>query len=198
MLTNWRKSIDSSKAELKIHKKSEKGFRAQLADLEKAQDTLQQAREIFQKSAILTQNHLADHLSCIVTKAIRAVFYEKDVYFKVEFVERRNTTECDMWIQEGEFKYSLLESRGFGMTDIVSFALRVAYILLHTSDNVLIIDEPFRNLSKDKHEVASQMIKEISKELDMQFIISTHVDLLERYADKVFRVSQTDGVSKIY
>ena len=84
------------------------------------------------------------------------------------------------------------------MTDIVSFALRVAYILLHTSDNVLIIDEPFRNLSKDKHEVASQMIKEISKELDMQFIISTHVDLLERYADKVFRVSQTGGVSKIY
>lgn len=198
MLTNFRKSLDAKKTELQLHEQSECKHTQQLLELEKESDTLTEAREIFQKAAILTQNHLATHISTIVTKALRATFHEKDVQFKVEFVERRNVTECDMWIEENGFRYSLLGSRGFGMTDIVSFALRVAYILLHTSDNVLIIDEPFRNLSEDKHEVASQMIKELSKELDIQFIISTHVQLLKEYADKAFYVKQKGGISNIY
>lgn len=198
MLTNLRKSLNAKKTELKLHRASEQKHIQRLSELEKESELLTEAREIFQKASILTQNHLATHISTIVTKALRATFHEKDVQFKVKFVERRNVTECDMWIEENGFRYSLLESRGFGMTDIVSFALRVAYILLHTSDNILIIDEPFRNLSEDKHEVASQMIKELSKELGIQFIISTHVPLLKEYADKAFYIKQKQGISKIY
>jgi DNA repair exonuclease SbcCD ATPase subunit len=195
---NLRKSLDAKKTELQLHIQSEQKHIQTLSELEKESKLLQEAREIFQKAAILTQNHLATHLSTIVTKALRVTFYEKDVQLKVEFVERRNVAECDMWIEEDGYKYSLLESRGFGMTDIVSFALRVAYILLHNSDNVLVIDEPFRNLSEDKHEGTSQMIKELSKELGIQFIISTHVPTLKEYADKAFFVKQKDGISIIY
>lgn len=198
MLKDWRDVIDHKKIELKLHTKLESKYTSDLKKFEKEQDLLQSAREIFQKSALITQNHLADHLSNIVTKALQSVFFEKDVSFKVEFVERRNTTECDMCIEENGFRYSLLNSRGFGMTDIASFALRIAYILLHTVDNVLIIDEPFRNLSEDKHEFASQMIRELSKELDMQFIISTHVDKLKEFADVAFLIRQENGVSKTY
>lgn len=198
MLTKFRKKIDSKKTELKLAEASEKKHIEQLSELEKEHTSLSEAREIFKKAAVLTQNNLAQHLSTIVTKALRTTFYEKDVYFKVEFVERRNVTECDMWIEENGHKYSLLESRGFGMADIVSFALRVSYILLDNYDDVLIIDEPFRNLSGDKYEVTSKMIKELSTELNIQFIISTHVQLLREYADKAFQVLQKNGVSKTY
>ena len=198
MLRNFRKKIDERKTELKLCKQSEKRYAKRLLELEKESDAIQEAREIFQKASVLTQNYLANHLSNIVTKALRTTFPEKNVSFKVEFVERRNVSECDMWIEEDGHRYSLLESRGFGMTDIASFALRVAYILLSDSDNVLIIDEPFRNLSEDKHEYASQMIKELSKELFIQFIISTHVLSLKEYSDKSFFVKQKQGVSKIY
>jgi len=198
MLQSYREKINNSLTELQFHKASEKKHKELLLELEKESDTLQEAREVFQKAAILTQNHLAVHLSTIVTKALRATFYEKDVYFKVEFVERRNVTECDMYIEENGFRYSLLESRGFGMTDICSFSLRIAYILLHTCDNFLAIDEPFRNLSEDKHEIVSQMIKELAKELNMQFVIGTHVPSLREHADKSFHVLQNKGVSAIY
>ncbi len=198
MLTNYRKQIESKKTELAIFKSLRKKHTLQLLKFREESNTLKEARELFQKAAVLTQNHLANHMSTIVTKALRATFYEKDVYFKVEFVERRNVTECDMWIEENGYKYSLLESRGYGMTDITSFALVVAYIFLHTSENILMIDEPFRNLSEDKHEIASQMIKELSTELSMQFIIATHVPSLREYADKSFQILQKKGVSNAY
>jgi len=197
MLTNYRKSLDTKKAELKFYIQAKQQYTKQLAKLEKESNALTEAREIFQKAAILTQNHLAKHLSVIVTKALRATFHEKDVYFKVEFTERRNTTECDMWIEENGYRYSLFESRGFGMTDVISFALRVAYILLHKTDNVLIIDEPYRNLGKDKHEVASQMIRELAEELNMQFIICTHSDTLISFAHKSFHVKQRNEISEV-
>lgn len=198
MLKKYRKNIEEKKTTKKIFLAAEQRHKARLEDLQKESDTLSEARELFQKASILTQNHLAQHLSVIVTQALRTVFYEKDVYFKVEFVERRNVTECDMWIEENGYKYSLLESRGFGMTDISSFALKVAYILLHESDDVLIIDEPFRNLSENKHVIASQMIKELSEELNIQFIIATHVQALRDHSDKSFHISQKNGVSETY
>lgn len=198
MLKTYRKQIDDNLTELKLHKTTKDRLTIKLSKLEKESVALQEARDIFQKASILTQNHLSFHLSSIVTKAINTAFYEKELDFKCEFVERRNTTECDMWIEENGFKYSLLGSRGLGMTDIISFALKVAYILLHTSENILIIDEPFRNLSEDKHEVASQMIKELSKELNMQFVISTHVPSLREHADTSFHIIQDVGVSNVY
>lgn len=198
MIQNFRKIIDNKLTELNLYQASETKHMKLLSELEKESDILAEAREVFQKASILTQNHLAVHLSSIVTKALRAVFYEKNVNFKVEFVERRNVTECDMWIEEDGFTYSLLESRGFGMTDICSFALRVAYVLLHSCDNLLLIDEPCRNLSKDKHEVASGMIKELAKELGMQFIIATHSGEMIFHADKSFNIIQKNKISKIY
>jgi len=198
MLQNYRNKIDDKRAEVRVREKSEKVLKSKLKHLEEESKSLEEARDIFKKAALLTQNYLASHLSTIVTKALRATFFEKDMHFKVEFVERRNVTECDMWFEENGHSYSLLESRGYGMTDIASFALRVAYVLLHSSENMLVIDEPFRNLSEDKHEAASQMIKELSKELDMQFIISTHVAMLREYADKSFQILQKEGVSKSY
>jgi len=198
MLKQYRKALDVKKGLLSLVVQSKIKHTAVLAELEKESDILHEASIVFKKSAILTQNHLADHLSLIATKALKAVFPEKDVELVVEFVERRNTTECDMWIEEGGHQFSLMESRGFGMTDIVSFALRVAYTLLHSSDNVMIIDEPFRNLSKDKHAAASLMIQELSEELGIQFIICTHSTDLIEYADKAFHVDQTqDGISFI-
>lgn len=198
MLTKYRTQIDKKRTELELRKVSKKKHMKQLKDFQEESDILHEVREIFQKASILTQNYLAEHLSTIVTKAIQAVFYDKDISFLVEFVERRNSTECDMYFVENNRKFSLLESRGYGMVDIASFALKVSYILLDNSEDLLAIDEPFRNLSEDNHEEASRMIKELSTELDMQFIISTHIHTLRQYADKAFHVIQSNGESKVY
>jgi DNA repair exonuclease SbcCD ATPase subunit len=198
MIKNYRKLIDKKLTELELKKKDILRYTAELEILTDDAVLLDQAKGIFKKASLITQNHLAKHLESIVTKAIQAVFFEKEVYFKVGFVERRAGIECDMWLEENGHEYEILSSRGYGMADIVSFALRVAYILLHSSDNILIIDEPARNLDKDKHAFASQMIKTLSKELNMQFIMGTHSEDFISHADKAFHVIQdSKGVSSV-
>jgi len=63
--------------------------------------------------------------------------------------------------------------------------------------NVIILDEPLRFLSEDKQERASQMIKELSDRLGIQFIIVTHNATLAGYADKVFRVRMRNKKSVV-
>lgn len=198
MIARYREIIDEKKVTKRLHEESKLEYTEQLKELGKESKALNEAREIFKKAAVLTQNHLADHLASIVTKALNAVFPEKNLTFNVEFVERRNTSECDMWVEEDGFKYSILDSRGYGLVDVISFSLKVAYILLSGLDNVLIMDEPFRNLDITKHEYASQMVRGLSKELEIQFIIATHVLALKEYADRSFSVVQKAGISEVH
>jgi DNA repair exonuclease SbcCD ATPase subunit len=59
------------------------------------------------------------------------------------------------------------------------------------------LDEPFRFVSSDLQDRASQMVKELSEKLGLQFIIITHNPTLASYADKTFEVHLHKGRSII-
>lgn len=198
MLKNLRKYVEEKKVVIKLCEQTKETNKKKLSKLESELESLQEAREVFKKASKIVQNNLVKHLSSIVTKAIKTVFYEKDISFHMEFIERRNTIEADMWIEEDGYKYSILDSRGYSVVDVISFSLKVAYVLLQTTDNILIIDEPFRNLAKNKHAIASEMVKKLSTELKTQFLIATHSEELKEYADKTFQVVQKNGISSCY
>ena len=58
------------------------------------------------------------------------------------------------------------------------------------SNNVILLDEPFRDLSLDLHPKASEMIQEIAQKLALQIIMITHSDDLTDAADRVFRAQK--------
>ena len=157
---------------------------------------LEEARVIFQTAAQITQTQLAERIEKIVSSALAAVF--PDPYtFKIEFVKKRNSTECNLLFEKNGKTRSPLSACGFGAADIASLALRVAYWKLdENARNCLILDEPTRYLSLDKHESASMMISQLSKMPGgLQFLIVTHSKSLSKYADKCFKVEQKEGVS---
>lgn len=163
-------------------------YELQLEVLELDYEDHVKVREVYQKAAVLTQTYLEGHISSIVTNALQSVFYEKNLEFKVEFDKKRNSTECNLTILDDGEEYDLLEDKGFGVSDVSSFALRVAYILLDSVDNVIIMDEPFRNLDKERTPYASKMVSELCKKVGMQLIVSTHIDDLTESADNVIRL----------
>lgn len=195
MPINYKEKLDRKKFLLDDRKQEVQKLEKELSIIEKELSDHERVRIIFKQAALLTQNSLSTHIGAIVTRTIASVFFEKDIEFKAEFVERRNKTECDLYIVENEERYDLLDDRGHGMADIASMALRVAYISLDNCDNVLIMDEPFRNLDADRQPYASKLISELSKELDMQFIISTHIQDLISYADNHIMVKIKNGES---
>ena len=157
----------------------------------------EQAKEIIREVGLKTQQQLQFHISDIASLALEAVF--PDPYtLSVEFVQRRNKTECDLSFTRGENKIDPLEASGGGAVDIAAFALRIAsWSMNHPKTrNVIILDEPFRFLSEDMQEQASTMLKEISERLGIQFIIVTHEQTLTEYADKVFEVKKNIKTKK--
>ena len=161
----------------------------------------EEAREILRDVGLKTQQQLQYHISDITSLALEAVF--EDPYELVaEFVQRRNKTECDLYFSRRDSQVNPLEASGGGAVDVAAFALRIAAWSMQSPKrrNVIILDEPmkFLDTQTDRLERASQMLKELSERLGLQFIIVTHEDTLTQYADRVFRVRQSKrGISHI-
>ncbi len=129
--------------------------------------------------------------------ALASVF--DDPYeFLVRFIQRRNKTECDLLFTKNGQACDLFEAAGYGAVDIANFALRAAIWSIHPSRNTQLLDEPFRNLSSDYHEKASEMVKKVSDSLGLQIIMVTHQKDMISAADNIIEVEKgPDGISRI-
>jgi len=158
----------------------------------------EEVREIVREVGLKTQEAMQYHIGDITSLALEAVF--TDPYeLSVEFVQRRNKTECDLlFVRDGE-SIDPIDGSGGGTVDVASFALRIASwsMKIPKLRNTIVLDEPLRFLSEDKQEQASKMLKEVSARLGIQFIIVTHETTLTQYADKVFTVKLKKGVSHV-
>jgi DNA repair ATPase RecN len=169
-----------------------------LLDLRKKTKQHERALELVKLAALKTQEQIQFHISDITSLALSAVFPEP-YKLVLEFVERRNKTECDLYFSRNEERLNPLDSSGGGPVDIASFALRIASWSLKqpNGNNTIILDEPFKNLSKEYREQGSMLLQEVSQKLGIQFIIVTHMPILTQYADKVFTVENKNKISKI-
>ena len=151
----------------------------------------EQAIEVVKKVGLKTQQSLQYHISDTVSMALNSVF--DDPYtMSVEFVERRGKTECDLLFQRGNQFIDPLSASGGGAVDVASFALRVASWSMQfpKTRNVLLLDEPFKNLSEGLLPKASEMLKQVSDKLGLQTIMITHSEALIESADKVFQIQK--------
>jgi len=146
----------------------------------------QKASVIIKQIGIQTQQQLQFMISETTSLALQSVFpnpYE----LKVEFVERRNQIECDIYLARDEKQYNPSEDVGGGVVDISCFSLRISCFSLQGGlTPSFILDEPFKNLSKEYRKPAAEMLKELSRKLNIQFIIVTHEPTISEIADKTF------------
>jgi len=159
---------------------------------------LEKAHEIVKLVGGETQQQVHYHISDITSLALEGVF-ENPYKLILDFVERRGKIECDLLFERDGERVKPKRASGFGSLDISSLALRIACWSMKSPRTrpTIIIDEPFKHLSEKYHESASQMVKEISSKLGIQFIISTHIPTLATYADREFKVSLKNKVSKV-
>ena len=183
------KRIASAKSDLEIHRNG-------LGVLEKCQLIIQAVAE-------LTQNDFKDRICVVATSALKAVFGDSAYSFEMEFISKRGKTEVVFFfVTPDGLRVDPISASGGGAVDVASFALRVAiWNLLRISgrenSDVVVLDEPFRFLSLDLQQNASDMVKMLSEKFGLQFIVITHNDTLTGNADKVFKVKKIDGISHV-
>ena len=172
----------------------------QLDELNVRIKLLEQAQLFLQKVAQDTQSKLKLQIEDIVNLALNTVFPD-EYLFQVEFNIFRGKTDAELVFinQTTGGKIDPMNASGGGVIDIVAFALRIsAYVLENGVDNVIILDEPFRFVSKDLVERAGEILRVLSTKLQLQVVLVTHIPELIDVADKVFKVKKNqDGVSKI-
>lgn len=191
-----RKRFEKDAISAEIERTKEK-----LDDASRAIDVAQKAQEIIQQVAKETQNTFTSNISDVVSAALDAVFGSDAYKFSVEFVQKRGKTEVELsFIRDGE-KIDPLSSSGGGAVDVASFALRVALWSVTKNSgrnisNTIILDEPFRFLSRELQPLAGSMLRTLSNRLGIQFILVTHNQDIIESADKIFEV-QYDGRKSI-
>lgn len=154
------------------------------------------ARAVLQAVAEQTQNEVSISISDIVTNAMQTVMNEP-YEFKVQFIQKRGKTEAELKFVRDGLEIDPIASSGGGAVDLAAFALRVSLWCLSKPANTIVLDEPFRFLSKGLQPKAGELLKEISSKLGIQFIIVTHEKALVDSANKVIKVTKKNSVSEI-
>lgn len=165
-------------------------------DLKLLEDT-----QIFlQKIAQETQEYLRFQIEDIVNLALETCFPGEYV-FQIKFEISRGKTEAELVFLDQKTKRQIdpMNASGGGVVDLTTFALRIAcYTLERGTDNVIILDEPFKFISKDLVERAGEILKTLSEKMKLQIIMITHIPEFINVADKVFEVKKNEnGISRV-
>ena len=160
-------------------------------------ESLLKARVIVAEAGKYTQTYLKDYIEGLVSQALQAVF-ENDYQFIIDFDIKRNRPEAKISLKIRGEEVDPKDSVGGGVLDVASFALRVVLWSIQNprSSNTIVLDESFKFLHGNL-ENASQLLKKLSKDLGLQFIIVTQLDELSQYADKTFIVKHTGKHSTV-
>ena len=159
---------------------------------------LEQAQAFLQKVAQDTQSQLKFQIEDIVNLALETCF-PNEYEFQLQFNIARGKTDAELVFlsQKTGRLIDPMNASGGGVVDLTAFALRIAsYALEQGVDNVIILDEPFRFISRDLQARAGEILKSLSTKLGLQIVMVTHIGQMIDVADKVFEVKKnSDGRS---
>jgi len=145
-------------------------------------------------------------LESTVTHALRFIFKE-NIEFKIEYRVSRGRPEATFYVvSEYEdqktkeiqtVKNEPQDSRGGGVVDVVSIALRIALAESFGIKGPIIMDEPAKHLSKDYIPSFAEFLRLVSQQLNRQIIMITHNPILAECGDIIHEVTKNNGVSKV-
>lgn len=157
---------------------------------------------LLQKAADFSRNQATHQIEDIVTQSI-AYIMQNSSRFIVDLSEKRGLPIAEFFVESdyGDYKVKTKPelSRGGGVVDIVSLALRIAFLENHRPkmDGPLFLDEPGKHISDDYIFNMGEFLKECSRLFSRQIIMVTHNDYLTNICDKAFRVDIRNGTSGV-
>ena len=167
---------------------------------EKKLKLVEEAQVFLQTVAQNTQEKLKFDIEAVVNLALESVFPD-EYEFKIEFNVSRGKTDAELVFMDKRTGQTIdpMDAAGGGVVDLTCFALRIAsWALENGTDNLIILDEPFKFVSRDLVERAGDILKTLSEKMKLQVIMVTHIPEFIDVADKVFEVKKSDkGISRV-
>jgi len=202
MIQLYKDKLNKLKGKFETLQEQKENLDLQLVKLSKRTIALEEAQTFIQMVAKDTQEQLKFNIIDLVQLALDTCF--PDIYtFDIDFKIKYGRTEAQLLFFKNGIEIDPMTGSGGGFIDLAAFALRISAWSLGHTDNVLILDEPLKWLQPKELQMRGfEIIKRLSKKLNLQFIISSNSvnnDEIISIADKIFEVSQNKatGISKV-
>lgn len=183
------------KEQVAINKENSKKIELELELLEKVSI-------LFQKTSEFAREQAKVQVESLVTKCLQFVF-ETEIEFLIEIEELRGKANAEFYVvNESEDRIIKTKpelSRGGGVVDIVSLALRIAFLQTHKPriEGPLILDEPAKHVSDEYIYNVADFLKQTSSLFNRQIIMVTHDDHLASIGSSAYRVDLKGFTSTI-
>ena len=200
-LYEFRQKLEQKKGKAQQVAQDLREVKENVASLKKEIRISAKVQEIIQTVAQVTQSELQYRITTPVSMALAAVYPENPYKMCAEFnTTGRGTTECQLNFERNGIKIDALDASGGGPVDVANFGLRIVGWSLEQprSRKCLLLDEPFKWVSREAMLLVRQLVKQLSTQLGIQIVMVSHISELIDAADRVIKVSLTrKGVSKI-
>ena len=148
---------------------------------------------LLKETADFSRLQSSKEIESIVTSCLDLVFNSK-MEFKIELSQLRGKNSAEFFIiemdEDKKYTYKIEDTRGGGVIDILSLALRIAFILkiYPPVKGPIVLDEPAKHVSDDYIFNIADFIKKISEEFDKQIIIISHNEHLSAIGDNSYKI----------
>lgn len=173
-----------------------------LIEIRKENDKLQRVKLLLQNASQYAREQSKKQMEYTVTQCLQYVF-DPSLEFKIEIIEKSNRIEAEFYVISNingeQIKTKPQDSRGGGVVDVISLAIRIAMMEINEPkiQGPLILDEPAKHVSDEFITNVSEFLKQIGSTFKRQIIMVTHNNFLLESADNCYRVTLRDGVSVV-
>jgi len=151
-----------------------------VTDAENTLAATHEAQQIVQAVAETVQQEAHARIGGVVSRCLSIVFGEDAYRFEIHFERARGKTEARLVFVRDGMEVNPVDASGGGVVDVAAFALRLSCLMLSrpAQRRVVVLDEPFKFVSADYRDAVRRMLESLSSDLDVQFIMVTHIDEL--------------------
>lgn len=155
---------------------------------------------LLQRTSEFARNQAKIQIESLTSNCLQFIF-ENNTEFKIEIEELYGKANAEFYvttnIDDTIIKTKPEQSRGGGVVDIISLALRIAFLQVHKPkiEGPLILDEPAKHVSADYIFNVADFLKRTSEIFERQIIMVTHNNHLAAIGTKSYRIDMKKSKS---
>ncbi|WP_028775831.1 ATPase [Shimazuella kribbensis] len=183
--------------------KEQQELQLQKEKLHEQQELFDKVRLLFQRSGEYARKQAKVQLETLVTNALQYVF-GSSFRFEIDLSPADKNPTAEFYVVtewNGEtIRTKPQDARGGGVVDIISLALRIAFLetVRPRLDGPILLDEPGKHVSEDYILPMTQFLQSVYETFDRQILFVTHNTHLTESADQAFFVRLNDGKSEVH
>lgn len=166
-------------------------------ETEKDRKVTVRARLLLESYSEIEQTMLRTKVEGLVTAGLQGIF-GPEYYFTVETKMLRGQAAMEFVVAKRDLVHDPMDSHGGGLVNVVALVLRLVIVALTPGlSRVVVLDEPFAQLSQGYIEPVSQFIRALVDRTGIQLLIVSHEPEIADVADAAYRLFSESGVTMI-